>query len=368
MKIGILTYHRAENYGALLQAYALRTFLQQQGHEVSFVDYWPKYHVEHYRIFSPVKFKKLGVKGKINYLFVSLLWFIPKYKRKHRLEKFMCNRLQLDGSIKYLNDKDVTEPYDLVVYGSDQIWRRQSIHNKDYNPWYFGAANVVSKKKITYAASMGIIDTNEQDDEHIKEWLKNFDALSVRELDLKKYVEKLGYRAQLVCDPTFLLSKKEWSKLYQSVENGKYILFYNLLNSSESLKFANALSRLTGLPVKEINMEFNLKHIFSKRYFTCASVEQFLQLIEGAEYVVSNSFHGVAMSLIFEKQFWAVGFGAKASRVVSLLNSVGLSERFCRGEEVPLTLPCIKYDEPMKKRLNDMVFNSMLYLKDYMTL
>lgn len=364
MKIGILTYHRAENYGALLQAYALRTYLQKKGHDVSFVDYWPQYHVEHYRIFSLTKFRRLGIKGKVKYLLDLLFWGVPKLIRKSRLERFMHNYLQITDNIKYSDDKDVTESYDLVVYGSDQIWRRQSINKNDFNPWYYGASNVVSKKKITYAASMGIIDTNEQDDEHIKEWLNNFDALSVREQDLKNYVESLGYKTQLVCDPTFLLSKDEWRKLYKPQKKGKYILFYNLLNTTESVKFANDLSRSTGLPVKEINMKLSLKHFVSRRYIACASLEHFLQLLDGAEYVVSNSFHGVAMSIVFEKQFWAVGFESKAGRVVSLLNTIGLSDRFCKAAEVSLTKSRIQYNEKERQRLHDIITYSESYLNE----
>lgn len=363
-KVGILTYHRAENYGALLQAYALQTYIQQQGCEVSFVDYWPKYHVEHCRVFSLDKFKKRGLKGKVIYLFYVALWGIPKWTRKRRLQRFMRERLELADGIRYSSDSDVTDPYNVVVYGSDQIWRRQSIHKNEFNPWYFGSSNVVAKKKVTYGASMGIIDADENEETQIKTWLGQFDALSMREQNLVDFVEKLGYKAHLVADPVLLMPKEAWRKLYKPVKKRGYILFYNLLDSSESVQFAKSLSRATGLPVKEINMVPSVKGYFSKRYFACASIESFLQLFDGADYVVSNSFHGVAFSLIYEKQFWAVGFGKMKDRAVSLLNSVGLSERFCTSDFSPSMLSQTIDYEPVVKKLDELTKISKDFLND----
>lgn len=327
MKIGILTYHRAENYGALLQAYALSTFLRNLGHEVSFIDYWPEYHVEHYRVFSLHRFRKLGLKGKIKYIITSPIWASPRLLRKERLERFMHKKLQIGKSIKYQRDDEITQRYDLAVYGSDQIWRRQDIHNNEFNLWYFGSNNVVSTKKITYAASMGVIDTTKDEESLIRSALNQFSAISVREKDLQDYLTNFEYSSSLVIDPVFLLNKEDWRQLFKP-RNGNYILFYNLLQTEESLRFADALSRSTGLPVKEINMECRLLSALSDRYYACASLERFLQLIEGATYVVSSSFHGVAFSLIFEKQFWAVGMRERSSRAVSLLSSAGIPNRY----------------------------------------
>lgn len=142
MKIGILTYHRAENYGALLQAYALMNFLAKRGHTVSFIDYWPQYHIEHYKILSSLKWGKYGIKGKIS----MLLWAIPRYIRKYRLQKFMYQKLLLNKHVRYKNDSDTTEHYDIAIYGSDQIWRKQDINAGEFNLWYFGASNVKASK------------------------------------------------------------------------------------------------------------------------------------------------------------------------------------------------------------------------------
>jgi hypothetical protein len=368
MKIGILTYHRAENYGALLQAYALSTFMKNQGHAVTFIDYWPEYHVEHYRVFSLQRFKKLSSVGKVVYILTIPIWATPRLLRKSRLERFMHKNLCIKKRIAYSKDDDMTQEYDVAIYGSDQIWRRQDIHNNEFNNWYFGSDNVIARKKITYAASMGIIDTTPSEDVMIQKLLKTYNALSVREKDLQDYLTKLGYNSSLVIDPVFLLNKEEWGQLFKSHQGGDYILFYNLLRTEESIRFAEALSHSTGLPIKEINMEYRVSNAFSNRYYACASLERFLQMIEGATYIVSSSFHGVAFSLIFEKQFWAVGMRERSSRAVTLLNSAGIPERYIQTDFLPTMLNASIDYSVVQKHLEGFISSSKDFLNKSLAL
>ena len=339
MKVGILTYHRAENYGALLQAYGLRTYLQQQGYEVSFVDYWPKYHKDYFRIFSINQFKRIGVAAKAKYLFGAIANGGMKWRRKHNLQSFMKNQLGLSEEIKYSSNKVVCSEYDVVVYGSDQIWRKQNLPGcKSFDFWYFGSDNVAAKK-ISYAGSMGTINTTPEEDEQLKPYFEKFSALAVREAPLQDYLANMGLQSTVVLDPVFLLKKEDWRKLYSAAnpkQKGKYILYYNLLSNAESTMFANKLSRATQLPIVEISKKYGIKQLGS-RYNHTASVQEFLSLIDHAEYVVSNSFHGVAFSIIFEKQFYAVGMGEKANRVLSLLSTLEISERYVSNGDIPNT-------------------------------
>lgn len=332
MKIGILTYHRAENYGAMLQAYALKVYLQTLGHEVSFVDYWPKYHYDYFRLFPWEQLKARNLFSRIGYVVKLVFWVIPRYMRKRRFQKFMHARLHISSEIKYVSE-DTTEQYDVVVYGSDQIWRKQNLGGVGFDGWYFGTENVCASKKVAYAGSMGTLQLTDDDTDYIKQMMKNFHSLSVREKDLQLLLSNLNISAALVIDPVFMLSKSHWEELSNNshVKKGKYILFYHLLDTPESTCFAEKLSRQSGLPIREVTKIMSFKHIGS-RYIYSASVEDFLSLIREAEYVVSNSFHGVAMSIIFEKQFFAVGMGKRANRVVSLLDSLGISDRYIDGD------------------------------------
>lgn len=366
MKIGILTYHRAENYGALLQAYALKTYLESLGHNVSFVDYWPKYHSDYFRLFPLGRFRKKNIKGKIMMFFRLALWGIPKYIRKSRLQRFMHKRLGVSRLPLYTNDDCKTEQYDMVVYGSDQIWRKQNLGGVGFDSWYFGSDNVQSLRKVVYAGSMGAVSLDSKDEAFVLQQMKNFDALSVRERDLHDFFSSKGIESQLVCDPVFLLSKNEWLEVAsRKSTKKKYILFYNLLNSPNSVSFANQLSKKTGLPVIEINKVLNFSRFISRRYVSCASVEQFLGLISHAEYVVSNSFHGVAFSMLFERNFFAVGMGKKANRVVTLLQISGILDRYI-DKDFP-----IDYDKPIlyavvNERINAIKQLSMCYLNQFL--
>lgn len=364
MKIGILTYHRAENYGALLQAYGLRTYLLQQGFDVSFVDYWPEYHEKYFQIVSKRKLKKGSLKSRLRYLLQTLLWYIPKKRRKIRLQSFMKEQLGLPSKAKYTSGNDRCDEFDLVLYGSDQIWRKQKHSgHKGFDFWYFGSDNVIARK-VAFAASMGVIETTPEEDRQLKPYFERFDSLAVREASLKEYLAQLGFNATVVLDPVFLLDKEDWRKLYAtgkiaSRPKGKYILYYNLLSNAESTAFANKLSRKTQLPVIEISKQFGVR-LFKRRYNHTASVQTFLSLIDHAEYVVSNSFHGVAFSILFEKQFFAIGMGTKANRVRSLLSALDISDRYLDDKMIPQT--AIDYNN-VGNRLEVLRNDTVLFLQ-----
>lgn len=350
MKIGILTYHRAENYGALLQAYAMMSYLRSLGHEVSFVDYWPTYHSDYFKVFSLKAFMHSSVKSKLVKLNRLLLMGRTLYQRKRTMQEFMLNQLGVPKYPQYENRSLVTkEHYDAVVYGSDQIWRKQNMGGVGFDDWYFGSNNVNTDKKIVYAGSMGKIDTDAQDDIYIKKMMSNFYKIAVREGDLLDYLRKLDVISVQVVDPVFLLSRQDWDKLViPQCHKGKYILFYNLLNTQESILFVKQLSRQYGLPIYEITKKTS---VFSRKthLVTNASIGEFLGLLKAAEYVVSNSFHGVAFSIIYEKQFYAVGMGAKANRVESLLESVGIADRYIHSHQDKMSVLEIDYDKTSPK-------------------
>ena len=363
MKIGILTYHRAENYGALLQAYALKEYLYTKGYDVAFVDYWPQYHIEHYKLFSWKKFCSGSYKYKIYSLYVFLIWGSFKFLRKVRLNRFMKQYLGLSRKVEYTSDMNQVKKFDYVIYGSDQIWRKQNdISNVGYNWWYFGSNNIIASRKIAYAGSMGAIDVDEQEKVALKNHFKNFDFLSVREKDLQLFLNTLGYDSQIVSDPVFLLSKEQWRSLKKEdlSERNRYILFYNLFNKKESEILVSNIQEKTGLSVKEINMKLDFHHV-GKRYIKCASIETFLKLIDEAEYVISNSFHGIAFSIIFEKQFYAVGMGNKASRVLSLLQIAGIEDRYVDVNSLVDLENTIDYSV-VRKNMMKLIESSQMYL------
>lgn len=343
MKVGILTYHRAENYGALLQSYALKTYLEGLGHEVSFVDYWPEYHEDYFRIFPRIKFRGCNLAKKAYILYMTLVWGFARHKRKHVFEQFMFEKLGLPARPKYTKPSDVCAEFDVVFYGSDQIWRKQKLPGfPGRDSWYLGSDNIIAKK-IAYAASLGASAFESSEETEIVQRLSAFQALSVREESLQESLGRLGVSSTLVVDPVFLLPSEQWRELAKesTCKTGKYILLYNLLDSQESKVFAEKLAQERHLPVREITKVFGFRKLGS-RYIHSASVQEFLNLIDNAEFVVSNSFHGVAISILFKKQFYAVGMGKRADRVKSLLKQLDLVERYLSADNQD-EMPSIDY-------------------------
>ena len=321
MKIGILTFHRSTNYGAQLQAYALRRFLSLAGHDASVIDYWPGYRQEREQLFSWSELRELSVSEKLVYLLTRLLTCVRFLKRRHVARLFAKNYLNIS----------MEDGFDMVVYGSDQIWRKfQRTTFKGYDPVYFGQGYVTAKRRITYAASMGPVafDT-ESDKAFFKQSMQNFDAISVRESGLQTMLEKeFAVTAAKVCDPTLLLSAEEWSELIDDryIPTYPYILYYRLNPNSTADRFVKRLSANMSVKVIEMRGKIPVKY-YGSRYRLSAGPQEFLSVLSGAQCVVSTSFHGVALSIRLKKQFYFVSKESNANRAMTLLTDLGLQDR-----------------------------------------
>ena len=360
MKIGVLTFHRSTNYGAQLQAYALRRFLSQAGHNASVIDYWPDYRRERDLLFSLSELRELKASAKIVYLLTRLLTCVRFLMRRNAARTFAETHLNLS--------KD--EHYDLVVYGSDQIWRKfQRTTFKGYDPVYFGQKHVEAHRRITYAASMGPV-TFETDSDKVffQESMYNFDAISVRESGLQAMLaEEFAIAAARVCDPTLLLSAEEWSQLIdeRQIPAQPYILYYRLNPNTDADHFVERLTTTTKIKVIELRGKIPLLH-YGSRYRLTAGPVEFLSLLSGAQYVVSTSFHGVALSIRLHKQFYFVSKEKNANRAMSLLTELGLQDR-------RVTMPS-RYDMEQRidygdceLRLQKIVENSRLWILEQLS-
>ena len=138
MKIGILTFHRAHNYGALFQAYATQAFLSRQGHQAEMIDYWPTYHDDEYRMIP--YFKTRSLLGKIKAILMILIGFRRILKRSKMYKNFIRDQFNLLGEPRYRSKEAISDlSYDMVIYGSDQIWRGSIFAGiKGFNDVYYG--------------------------------------------------------------------------------------------------------------------------------------------------------------------------------------------------------------------------------------
>ena len=305
MKIGILTYHKAHNYGALLQAIAMRVVLQKKGYEVFYVDYWPKYHSSKYRFFSLLQFRL----GLHKYLLHRLSNFKPIWKR------IKCFKQDIADYIEPYCDKGGR--YEAIIYGSDQIWRRQSETGK-YNHIYFGNNSFVAERHFSYAASMGVINPSDEEKKNIKEWLLHLDAIGVREQDLQKLLTELGFQPQLNVDPTLLLNDVDWDVILDTkrIIDDKYLFYYNLNEDTFKREAIEQYAQKRGLRIIEV---YGNAHKEKKDSYSAIGISNFVSYIKYAEVVFSTSYHGLVFSLIYNKKVY-VSFKSNARRAKSLLD------------------------------------------------
>lgn len=337
MKIGIVTYHRSHNYGALLQAIATRNILEKFGHDAFYIDYWPDYHRQMYALFSVENMMSRGLHGGLEYLKNVLLTFNT---RKKKIGKTM------DFISRYINPyaKSENEEFDAVVYGSDQIWRKQRAL-KGYNPVYFGQDDFRTKRKIAFSASMGMLPTTEQDKEKVKTLLGAFDAISVRESDLLQFLSELGFPNVFhTLDPTLLLSSEEWDGVLgikDGKNSGKYILFYELQKDAFDINQLRDFAERHGLKLKIIT-HFGVSDE-SGKIQRVTDPKDFVALIRNSRMVFTSSFHGLAFSIIYGKPVFAA-YKGNGGRAASLLKLLGMD--YCLLQpmgQIPASIPEVDY-------------------------
>ncbi len=337
MKIGILTFHRAHNYGALLQAYAMKTYLESQGHMVGFVDYMPKWHADEYRVWNKTAFRKKSFVDKIKQLVLWILTFSRKTRRFNNFQNFITQYLQLPSKVQYLQSPILLqEQYDYIVVGSDQVWRNWIVSNRyvGFDSIYYGENITPKSKYIAYAASMGIVNYNAEEKKFLQRALHNFEKIAVREKTLQKELQTFGFESTLVADPTFLLGKEQWNAILPTkrYRKEKYVLFYHLLEFDNARILAEKIAKQ--LNCKLLTIMAGVPTFPHQDEIQTAGPIDFLHLIRDAEFVVATSFHGTAFSVIFEKPFYTLGLGKNADRVLSLLQQIGLKDRYVENDDL----------------------------------
>lgn len=329
MKIGIITFHNAVNYGAVLQAYALRKSLKIiTGFDAEVIDYLnPKISVDRqiYRMKN-----NYSVKGIVKQI-VSL----PFLKKRNLLFKEFLNKNVFLSNMRY-DEKNISElnyDYDVLVFGSDQIWNL-FLTGDDFH--YYGDF-IVNSKAVAYAASFGNFDLR-IGPERIKDFLERFDAISVREKeDIKSLRQYLEVDAEHVVDPTFLLCKDNWYEIEEKIITPKkYILLYLVSPTKNDFLLARKIKKSTRLPIVYIN--YNYKYSFGMKNMKNVSPSNFLFLLHHADFVITNSFHGVALSINYNKNFYWINSPVKGKsnkRILEILERWGLEQCIVTEKSLP---------------------------------
>lgn len=365
MNIKTITCHDVYNFGASLQAYALQTFLENNGHSVEVIDYLPNY--KHFYAFFKAHnngfwgkvYRELPCLEPLCATIQHLGWYriLPKILR---FKKFKRSYLHCTKQKYYcIEDFKNRKPYaDLYIAGSDQIWNTAFKNGLD--PVYYCFFESDSNKCISYAASFGISHIPVEYENFVKRGLSNFRYLSIRELSGVKLAKELGYDAVNVLDPVFLLSREQWVEKIKHKCNDKYLLIYDFSKNDDRIKkIAIKIARKRNLKIYSFITDGSY---IDKVLHSCGPIE-FIEWIANAEFIISNSFHATAFSVILEKEFYTIpllGYD-NSSRMADFLINIGLQDRFIEDFEKIDLQETINY-EPVERKLRELIYVSSTWL------
>lgn len=359
-KIGILTYHRAINYGAVLQCMSLYSTLKRMGHDVEVIDYRPKA-IEKYRMYFRWKdfMHSKGVQKKIRYLLSCITLICSRKKTVRKFDAFLHDNILLSSIVTSVND--VPTYYDVIFFGSDQIWNPEI--NEGVDEVYLGQMHKGHAKFFTYAVSIGRLDLIRNDIANVyKRYLHSFDGLSVREYATQSFLkEEFSMDSKVVCDPSLLMTKEEYEKMAVRPKDEGYVLLFNMDGNPNALDFANNVSRQIGVKVVRIAAVNNPFHHYHCEMRAELSPIEFLGYIKHAECIVTNSFHVTSFSLIMQKNFYVLLKENNNERVKTILSVVGLEDRLVDARD-NVTIRKISYNE-VKNRLDNYADKSLRYIK-----
>ena len=325
MKIDIVTLHRAQNYGSVLQTFALQKQIEKLGHQAYILDYYPERYTNK-GLLKRLKNKSSRFNNPLVLLIAKLLIYPSYLKKGIQFNKFM-HYLNLEKPSFATNEEGMGRFTDADAYcaGSDQIWN--SHWNEGVEKALFLDFVPKGKLCLSYAASIGLSNIPANEIDETKLLLDKFEFLSLREDKGVELVRELGRTDAVQClDPTLLMSKEEWSLYADDSYKGKeYVLTYNLHHDPEIDKCAKAIASKYHLQIR--NISYNWHDIVRHGHLDwCPTVEGFLGLIKNAKYVVADSFHATAFSIIFEKPFVVITPEVASSRLSSLLKMLGLDD------------------------------------------
>lgn len=314
IKIGIMTFHWATNYGAVLQTFALQEYLVSRGYAVEIIDYYPKRYEHNFaRCFFT---KHIGMIKKN----------LMEYYKEKKIENFRKQYLNRSKRF-YSNDELFETKYDVYICGSDQIWNPYFTMNGEGKPTLSYFLNFVpeSSLRIAYAASFGTDKISDDVKNMIMGELYKFDAISVRENTAKGILHSIGLNAQVVCDPVVLVDTEKFDGLIDDYlksfkkkdDRGKYIFKY-MLHQSDFI----------GMKICDQLISDNQYQIVDGNEDMC--IGEWLFRLRNAEVVVTNSFHATVFSVLFHKKFISIGMSRSAmnDRLVTFLSAIGLRNKF----------------------------------------
>lgn len=312
MKVGLLTFVCAQNWGAVLQGYSTQEFINKNTDYQCEVLKW-----------EPVDNSLLKPYKTIPNLLHSLLHIL---KCKERINKFQYFREEyLKWSpICYTDEerRNLNKDYKVFIVGSDQVW----ITLEHVNPVMFLDFVSTENKKIAYAPSFGADKVNGACKEELKKYIEDFDYVSVRETSGVNIIRSFSdIPVEVVTDPVFLNTKEFWAGIAQApTVKEKYIFLYPTQITKQFCEIVKVLKHKYHLPI------YTPFYVPGCKTIKNMGILDFLGWIRNAEYIFATSFHATAFSIIFEKEFWAMPHTSTGARIVDMLNCFGIENALVR--------------------------------------
>lgn len=328
MKVGILTFHRAYNYGAVLQAYALQDVVKSMGHDVSIIDYKPNYSSDPFKILNLRRIKRANWYYTFRTFLVELYSLPNQIVRHRKFISFFKKRFELAE----FNAENIKK-YDCIILGSDQIWNPEATDLKIDNVyWGIFPFEGCRSKLISYAASVGNISNIKAIQNFAIKRVVELHAIGVRELEFSNWLKKQGIDNIITLDPTLLMENKVYYKIAKEIYNKEeYILLYTVTEIKNIDQYINYLKMFYGIKVLRISSFAN------KRNSNCiiASPEEFLGYIKNAKLVVTTSFHATVFSILFRKRFISIAHREYPNeRILSLLKQLSMGCHYYDVEDI----------------------------------
>ena len=347
-KVGLLTYSESDNYGAVLQAYALFDTLKgiYKDYELRIIRYTPPFMVGRYPIFQYNFRTKRNILFNLIYLYVNL---VKKYRfKKFRQKYFLYTK-------KYFNKKP-DDTFDIYFVGSDQVWNLEL--NEEDTTYLLDFVDS-KKKKYSFAASIATANYEKYVQVYNK-YVRLFNYISIREKEHLIFVSSINQNSKVIMDSVFLKKREEWEKMAIKSKK-KYIYIYLFKTISieiayQIISYANSIGNeiivCGSFPIESKIVHFDYK---------CGPL-QFLSYIYNANYVFTDSFHCTAFSVIFNKNFFSFKYPGTSSRIQNLLSEVGLEDRVLDYGVLEIDFDKIDYDR-INPTLNNIRNNSINFLK-----
>lgn len=344
-RIGIITIVEVNNYGAELQAFALQKKLELLGYDAELIDYPFYKNKKHVRTKSSKPWKALNLKARLKeflYPYLVRAKNLADYKsaskRSEKYKQFHLKHTRFSekcyATVDSLYCADL--PYDVCIIGSDQVWNPRS--NTNLDPYFLTFAGDAIKR-ISYASSFGVSAIPADLKEHYAERLQGLHQISVREAPAVDLVRELsGRKALHVLDPTLLLSEREWiNYLEEPALSEPYILIYALSATDYIMRMASHLKKLTGYKIVRIAKDASSRNVHDNIHnVTDAGPSEYLGWFHRAAMIITDSFHGTAFSVNFNRPFFTIVPTHKTnnSRQQSLLGLLHLQNRIIPEDRI----------------------------------